>query len=72
MKDYEGPLIGDAFGAALHAHWRGERPASGFIQPSDAQVIVERDDGHLGAQSAGVYFTPQACCSRLMRKNVRT
>jgi SAM-dependent methyltransferase len=44
--------VGDAFGGVLRAcHEAGARPGAVF-------QIVERDDGHIGASDAAVYFTP--------------
>lgn len=47
-----GPVIGDAFGAALRRCWE-----SGVIAGA-AHEIVERDDGHLDVADAVRYFAP--------------
>lgn len=47
-----GPVTGDAFGGVLRAcHEAGARPGAAF-------QIVERDDGHIAASDAAVYFAP--------------
>jgi SAM-dependent methyltransferase len=49
VKDYTGPVIGDAFGAALDAYWRGTK---------DAQLLIERDDGFIERNLPSLYFAP--------------
>lgn len=49
MKDYTGPVIADAFGAALDAYWRGT---------TEAQLLIERDDGFIERNLPSVYFGP--------------
>ena len=49
MKQPTGPVIGDAFGAALDAYWRGS---------TDAQLLIERDDGFLERNAPSAYFGP--------------
>ena len=49
MKEYTGPVIGDAFGAALDAYWRGT---------TEAQLLIERDDGFIERNLPSLYFGP--------------
>ncbi|MBB5858189.1 class I SAM-dependent methyltransferase [Amycolatopsis umgeniensis] len=57
-----GPAVGDAFGGVLRAcHEAGARTGAVF-------QIVERDDGHIAASDAAVYFAPVEDWPELERK----
>ena len=49
MRDFTGPVTGDAFGTALTAYWQGD---------VEAQLLIERDDGFLERNLPSLYFGP--------------
>ena len=49
MREAAGPTVGDAFGAALEAYWRGD---------TEALLVIERDDGFVATNEPSVYFGP--------------
>jgi len=48
----DGPVVGDAFGAALLACWEAS------VKPYEVLELIERDDGYLDGADAARYFAP--------------